>query len=64
MYADYLQDSVEKSLDRLGVEYVGALQLHDPTIDEITPGVLELLDELEEGDDRRPTHPSYTGNAW
>ena len=48
MHPEYLREAVEKSLERLGVEYVDVLQLHNANVDEITPDVLELLDELEE----------------
>ncbi|MFP8952879.1 aldo/keto reductase [Natrialbaceae archaeon A-arb3/5] len=48
MDVDYLRDAVEQSLDRLGVDHVDVLQLHNANADEITPDVLELLDELEE----------------
>ncbi len=45
---DYLREAVEGSLERLGLEYVDVLQLHNANVEEITPDVLELLDELEE----------------
>ncbi|WP_254766536.1 aldo/keto reductase [Salinilacihabitans rarus] len=45
---DYLREAVEKSLERLDTDYVDVLQLHNANVDEITPDVLELLDELEE----------------
>ncbi len=48
MDPEYLRDAVEKSLDRLGMGSVDVLQLHNANVDEITPDVLELLDELEE----------------
>ncbi|WP_276255432.1 aldo/keto reductase [Halomontanus rarus] len=48
MDPEYLREAVEKSLERLDVEYVDVLQLHNADVDEITPDVLELLDELEE----------------
>ena len=48
MRPEYLREAVEKSLERLDVEYVDVLQLHNANVDEITPDVLELLDELEE----------------
>ncbi|SEW16224.1 aldo/keto reductase [Natrinema salifodinae] len=44
----YLREAVEESLDRLGVDSVDVLQLHNADVEEITPDVLELLDELEE----------------
>ena len=45
---DYLEDAVERSLDRLRTDHVDYLQLHNPDVDELTPDVLELLDELRE----------------
>jgi aryl-alcohol dehydrogenase-like predicted oxidoreductase len=48
MDPDYLRDAVHKSLDRLGMDSIDVLQLHNANVDEITPDVLELLDELEE----------------
>ena len=48
MDADYLRDAVDRSLDRLGVDSVDYLQLHNPDVAEFTPDVLELLDELRE----------------
>jgi len=47
---DYLRDAVDRSLDRLGVDHVDYLQLHNPDVAELTPAVLELLDELREED--------------
>ena len=44
----YLREAVEQSLDRLDVEYVDVLQLHNANVDELTDDVLETLDELEE----------------
>ncbi|QDX40476.1 aldo/keto reductase [Salarchaeum sp. JOR-1] len=44
----YLREAVEKSLDRLGVEHVEYLQLHNPNVSEMTPDVLEVLDEVRE----------------
>ncbi|WP_265108894.1 aldo/keto reductase [Halosolutus halophilus] len=48
MDPEYLREAVEKSLDRLGMDSIDVLQLHNADVDEITPDVLELLDELEE----------------
>jgi aryl-alcohol dehydrogenase-like predicted oxidoreductase len=48
MDVDYLRDAVDRSLDRLGVDHVDYLQLHNPDVAELTPAVLELLDELRE----------------
>ncbi|WP_255195113.1 aldo/keto reductase [Halorarius litoreus] len=45
---DYLRDAVERSLDRLGVDHVDYLQLHNPNVAELTDEVLDLLDELRE----------------
>ncbi|WP_247002625.1 aldo/keto reductase [Halosolutus gelatinilyticus] len=45
---DYVRDAVEGSRDRLGVETIDVLQLHNANVEEITPDVLEVLDELEE----------------
>ncbi|GAA0647678.1 aldo/keto reductase [Salarchaeum japonicum] len=48
MTPDYLRDAIEQSLDRLGVERVEYLQLHNPNVSEMTPDVLEVLDEVRE----------------
>ncbi|WP_254762123.1 aldo/keto reductase [Natrinema marinum] len=48
MEPEYLREAVEQSLERLGVDSVDVLQLHNANVEEITPDVLELLDELEE----------------
>ncbi|ELZ01700.1 aldo/keto reductase [Natrialba chahannaoensis JCM 10990] len=48
MDPEYLRDAVEQSLDRLEMDSIDMLQLHNANVDEITPDVLELLDELEE----------------
>ncbi|MFC6716625.1 aldo/keto reductase [Natrialbaceae archaeon GCM10025810] len=48
MAPEYLREAVEKSLERLGVDAIDVLQLHNANVEEITPDVLELLDELEE----------------
>ncbi|WP_255170647.1 aldo/keto reductase [Natrononativus amylolyticus] len=48
MDPDYLREAVEKSTERLDVETIDVLQLHNANVEEITPEVLELLDELEE----------------
>ncbi|USZ71040.1 aldo/keto reductase [Natronosalvus halobius] len=48
MDPDYLREAVEQSLERLDTDYLDVLQLHNANVDEITPDVLELLDELEE----------------
>lgn len=46
--SDYIRKAVNRSLERLGTDYVDVLQLHNPNVDEITPNVLETLDELRE----------------
>lgn len=46
--SDYVRDAVNRSLERLGTDYVDVLQLHNANVDEITPDVLETLDELRE----------------
>ncbi|RQG90494.1 aldo/keto reductase [Natrarchaeobius chitinivorans] len=48
MDPDYLREAVEKSLERLGMDSIDVLQLHNANVEEITSDVLELLDELEE----------------
>ncbi|WP_254861620.1 aldo/keto reductase [Halovivax gelatinilyticus] len=48
MDPEYLRDAFEKSLERLGVDSIDVLQLHNANVDELTDDVLELLDELEE----------------
>lgn len=48
MDPEYLREAVEKSLERLGMDSIDVLQLHNANVEEITPDVLELLDELEE----------------
>ncbi len=48
MHVDYLREAVENSLERLDVETIDVLQFHNANVDELSPDVLELLDELEE----------------
>ncbi|MEY7850002.1 aldo/keto reductase [Natrarchaeobius sp. A-rgal3] len=48
MDTEYLREAVERSLERLDVDAIDVLQLHNANVEEITPDVLELLDELEE----------------
>ncbi|MFC6837501.1 aldo/keto reductase [Halomarina ordinaria] len=47
---EYLREAVDKSLDRLDTDYVDVLQLHNANVDEVTPDVLEVFDELREED--------------
>jgi aryl-alcohol dehydrogenase-like predicted oxidoreductase len=48
MDAEYLDDALERSLDRLDTDYVDLLQLHNANRAEVTPEVLDLLDEWRE----------------
>ncbi|QLD88844.1 aldo/keto reductase [Natronomonas salina] len=48
MNRDYLEAAFEKSLDRLDMETVDVLQLHNANVDEVDADVLEFLDELRE----------------
>ncbi|WP_336364372.1 aldo/keto reductase [Halalkalicoccus salilacus] len=45
---EYVREATEKSLERLGTEYVDVLQLHNANVDEVDRDVLETLDELRE----------------
>ena len=45
---DWLRTAVERSLDRLGMDHVEFLQLHNANVDEVTPDVVETLAELRE----------------
>ncbi|MFB6172274.1 MAG: aldo/keto reductase [Haloarculaceae archaeon] len=45
---DYLREAFERSLDRLDMEYVDFLQLHNANVDEVDADVLAFLDELRE----------------
>ncbi|MFD1599088.1 aldo/keto reductase [Halobellus rarus] len=45
---EWVRSATEKSLDRLGMEYVDVLQLHNANVDEVDEDVLEALDELKE----------------
>ncbi len=48
MHRDYLEEAFEKSLDRLGMERVDVLQLHNANAEEMDAEVLEFLDEVRE----------------
>ncbi|MFB6148459.1 MAG: aldo/keto reductase [Halobacteriales archaeon] len=45
--ADWVRSATERSLDRLGVDHVEYLQLHNANVDEVTPEVIEALEELK-----------------
>ncbi len=45
---EWIRTAVDRSLDRLGVDHVEFLQLHNANVDEVTPDVLETLEELQE----------------
>jgi aryl-alcohol dehydrogenase-like predicted oxidoreductase len=44
----YLEEAFEKSLDRLGLDRIDVLQLHNANVEEVDADVLEFLDELKE----------------
>jgi aryl-alcohol dehydrogenase-like predicted oxidoreductase len=48
MNREYLEDAFEKSLDRLGLERIDVLQLHNANVEEVDADVLAFLDELRE----------------
>ncbi|PSQ41477.1 general stress protein, partial [Halobacteriales archaeon SW_5_68_122] len=48
MNREYLEEAFEKSLDRLGLERVDVLQLHNANVEEMDADVLEFLDEVRE----------------
>jgi aryl-alcohol dehydrogenase-like predicted oxidoreductase len=48
MNREYLEAAFEKSLDRLGLDSVDVLQLHNANASEVDADVLEFLDELRE----------------
>ncbi|SFR49970.1 aldo/keto reductase [Halogeometricum limi] len=48
MTGEWVRSATEKSLDRLGVDHVELLQLHNANVDEVDEDVLEALDELRE----------------
>ena len=45
---EYLEEAFEKSLDRLGMDRVDVLQLHNANVKEMDADVLEFLDEVRE----------------
>jgi len=45
---EWVRTATERSLDRLDMEYVDVLQLHNANVDEVDADVLEALDELRE----------------
>jgi aryl-alcohol dehydrogenase-like predicted oxidoreductase len=45
---EWIRTALDRSLDRLGMDYVDVLMLHNANVDEVTPDVLETLDELRE----------------
>ncbi|MGM0604291.1 MAG: aldo/keto reductase [Halobacteriota archaeon] len=44
---EYVREATEKSLDRLGVDSVDLLQLHNANVEEVDADVLEVFDDLE-----------------
>ncbi len=48
MNREYLEAAFERSLERLELETVDVLQVHNANVDEIDADVLEFLDELQE----------------
>jgi len=44
---EYLREAFEKSLDRLGVDTVELLQLHNANVEEVTPEVVDVLREFK-----------------
>ena len=48
MHREYLEEAFERSLDRLGLERVDVLQLHNANVEEMDADVLEFLDEVRE----------------
>ncbi len=48
MSPEYIREATERSLDRLGVDSVDVLQLHNANVDEVDKDILETFDELEE----------------
>jgi len=45
---EYLREAFEKSLDRLGVDKVELLQLHNADVGEVTPEVVDVLREFKQ----------------
>jgi len=45
---EWVQTALDRSLDRLDMEYVDLLMLHNANVDEVDADVLETLDELQE----------------
>jgi aryl-alcohol dehydrogenase-like predicted oxidoreductase len=45
---EWIRTALDRSLDRLGMDHVELLMLHNANVDEVTPDVLETLDELQE----------------
>ena len=45
---EWVRTATERSLDRLDMEYVDVLQLHNADVEEVDADVLEALDELKE----------------
>jgi aryl-alcohol dehydrogenase-like predicted oxidoreductase len=43
---DWIRTALERSLDRLDMDHVDLLQLHNANADEVTPEVLDTLDDL------------------
>jgi len=44
---EYLREAFERSLDRLGMDRVELLQLHNADVDEVTPEVVDVLREFK-----------------
>jgi aryl-alcohol dehydrogenase-like predicted oxidoreductase len=45
---EWIRTALSRSLDRLEMDHVDLLMLHNANVDEVTPDVLETLDELRE----------------
>ena len=48
MTGEWIETALDRSLDRLDMEYVDLLMLHNANVDEVDEDVLEALDELRE----------------